>query len=1180
VPSRKRATLRFEQRLVLGRYMLGLFGVKTFDELAEGLKEPEYEEWDENNVSRIYHVLAARFFDLPKRTGGPSENDLLRYDQNIVGHTLKISEDRDGRVRWKYFQYLSLLFTEVYLDRYFRDPKALLTDLNAHVRSFNEGKAEADQVPEYAPDDLRKLAFWMATGSGKTLIMHINVLQYRHYLNLAGRADELDRIILLTPNEGLSRQHQQELKDSGFEAELFSRSGESLFTTRRIQILEITKLREDTGIKTVAVEAFEGNNLVLVDEGHRGTSKASDVIGDKGWKPMRDALCEDGFSFEYSATFGQAMKAAGNQKLADEYAKCILFDYSYRYFYGDGYGKDYRVLNLEDGRDDSFRHRYLVASLLAFHQQQLLFADHENALHPYGIDRPLWMFVGSSVTKKPSKDDRTDVVNILLFLARFVREREESLGILERLMSGRTNLTYKGRDLFADSFYYLIEEGLTARELYDSILSGFFNASGRAVLHASVLKGAQGEVALRLGDNEPFGVVNVGDPSALSKLLEEQEELAVSEQSVSGSLFDGLNNRDSGVNLLVGARKFTEGWSSWRVSSMGLMNVGKNEGSQIIQLFGRGVRLKGLDFSLKRSSRIPDAPHPRHIGILETLNVFGVSADYMQRFKEHLEEEGLPSNDAIEEIVLPIIKTLDGKKLKTIRLRKGGDFKNSGPPPELDLPDSLGDIVASKLTVKLDWYPKIGALMGGGNGTVTAVRDTGKLEPRHLAFMELDEVYFELLRHKEERGWHNLTVSRKKMVELLENPDWYELTIPTEDLEFAPGNLMRRVRTWQEIATSLLKAYCKKYYDTRRAAFESEYLQYEELTEDDPNFLEEYRFQVEASAEDYLRELRDLKTAIEDGRMKPVSWGALDVFSFDRHLYRPLVHLKNKDVVVRPVALNEGEQQFVKDLKAYYGRHPDVFEGRELYLLRNMSRGKGIGFFEAGNFYPDFILWLVVGEQQNVAFVDPKGIRNLEGLTDPKIRFHETVKEIEARLADPAVSLSSFVVSNTSHADLAPFWGTKAELEDHHVLFQEEGQAYVERMLDAMLRDNADVNALWQRYMRYEQSREPLLSMAYFCLSYFEDAAGTGAKGRQRRKMAAEALGVEEEVLRRLGELTSTLGDAETARKKNPQSKSRGPTVEEKEWIETTVKLLIRKTAESSVKRRREQTTIEQLALD
>jgi len=116
----------------------------------------------------------------------------------------------------------------------------------------------------------------------------------------------------------------------------------------------------------------------------------------------------------------------------------------------------------------------------------------------------------------------------------------------------------------------------------------------------------------------------------------------------------------------------------------------------------------------------------------------------MQQFKEHLEEEGLPSNDDIEEIVLPVINTLDGKKLKTIRLRKGGDFKNNGPRPELDLRASLGDAAARKLIVKLDWYLKISAL-GSRNGTVSAVRDnTCKLKDHHLAFMDLDEVYFEL----------------------------------------------------------------------------------------------------------------------------------------------------------------------------------------------------------------------------------------------------------------------------------------------------------------------------------------------------------------------------------------------------------------------------------------------------
>jgi hypothetical protein len=46
------------------------------------------------------------------------------------------------------------------------------------------------------------------------------------------------------------------------------------------------------------------------------------------------------------------MKASANKDLEQEYAKCILFDYSYKYFYSDGYGKEYRILNLEDDSNE------------------------------------------------------------------------------------------------------------------------------------------------------------------------------------------------------------------------------------------------------------------------------------------------------------------------------------------------------------------------------------------------------------------------------------------------------------------------------------------------------------------------------------------------------------------------------------------------------------------------------------------------------------------------------------------------------------------------------------------------------------------------------------------------------------------------------------------------------------
>ena len=134
----------------------------------------------------------------------------------------------------------------------------------------------------------------------------------------------------------------------------------------------------------------------------------------------------------------------------------------------------------------------------------------------------------------------------------------------------------------------------------------------------------------------------------------------------------------------------------------------------------------------------------------------------------------------------------------------------------------------------------------------------------------------------------------------------------------------------------------------------------------------------------------------------------------------------------------------------FHDANPGYFADRELYLLRNLSKGRGVGFFEAGNFHPDFIVWQVTDERQHVTFVDPKGIRNVP-LEDRKIGFYETVKEIEQRLGDPGVVLESFIVANTPSHVMRKQWGIdKTEMNRRHVLFQDEDKdTYIGAVLGA-----------------------------------------------------------------------------------------------------------------------------------
>ena len=1067
--ANNRPRVAFAFKLVLNQWLLSHFNVQRFEELAEHLRDEALEGLDENNIHRFHHSLAAQHFDLPQL---PAEL-LLEYDQNIVKHTQRLNEGRITRgeepIVWKYFQYLALLFSEIYLDRYFRDPKALLAALNAQVATYNAGKPEADEI---APFDeaaeswpqLNKLAFWMATGSGKTLLMHANILQYQHALTLHGRRPELNRILLLTPNEGLSRQHLREFEASGIHAELFNKDGRGLFSGQAVETLEVTRLRDEMGDRTVAVDAFEGNNLVLVDEGHRGASG-----GDGGaWMRFRNALCEKGFSFEYSATFGQAVK--GNPRLTELYAKSTLFDYSYRYFYADGFGKDYQILNLDHGTQQNHLELYLVACLLSFFQQQRLYGVQGGAFRPFNIEHPLWVFVGGRVTATLAKKDASDIVEILQFLARYVADRAGSIqGINQVLNQGLVAAT--GKNLFAGRFAYLNTCGLSPEQVFDETLAKIFNAPGGGQLYVENLKGATGEVALRLGaENDAFGVINVGDDAKLVTLCEEKG-LATGEREFSGSLFHEINQPHSTVHLLIGSKKFTEGWSSWRVSTMGLMNVGKGEGAQIIQLFGRGVRLKGYELSLKRSGKtqLPEGiKRPRHVGVLETLGIFGIQADYMAQFRDFLEEEGLPTNDDRIEFLLPVIKNLGARKLKTIRLKKtingvstefGDAFRKLAPVPTVAPPNPAGDpstVYLQENQVLLNWYPKIQAMKSGGlvGGDIDAAPNETHLTSRHVAFLDLDRICSDLERFKAERGWYNLNITRPGVEALLDDRSWYRLQIPAEELV---GDSYEKVRLWEEVAVALLKKYTERYYAFRKREWELPHLEYRNLEGDDPNFLgvkdsphEGYRILIDESQEEIVAKLNELKAAIQKGEIKPWEFQGMEAVWFGNHLYQPLLCLDTHVVEISPAPLNKGERQFVEDLKAFHDGHAGFFKTRELYLLRNLSRGRGVGFFEAGNFHPDFILWLVAGGQQQVIFVDPKGIRNL-GPDDLKIQFYETIKKIERRLGDPDVRLQSFIVSNTPSATMRRQWGMeKSEMQKRHVLFQEEDKdSYVGTLLSA-----------------------------------------------------------------------------------------------------------------------------------
>ena len=993
--NRTVSTIPFSKKLVLAQFFLEYLGFDCFED-AKKLLEFERQGLDESNTTYFYNrIVESPLFERAKI----SAEDLLAHDENIVRQTKAMQGTRSSPISWLYFQYLCLIFVDIYLDKFFSDKGSFVKELN----DFKAVKESYLDIPDFKEEDLRKIALWNATGSGKTLLMHMNLLQFRYYAEKYPQKIALNKTLLITPNEGLSRQHLEEYSKSKIVAEIFDKNlSVGLFSGKNVEIIEVTKLKEDGKEKTVSVDSFDDNNLVFIDEVHRGTAG-------KDWKEKRDKLSINGFAFEYSATLGQAVKASGDANIEAEYAKSTIFDYSYKYFYNDGYGKDYRILNLSDASayDDKLD-LYLTGCLLAYYQQILHYNKYKAETKIFNIEKPLWIFIGRTVTGGTSTEDKqsiSDVIKILLFIAKFLKEKENFVLHIDRLTSYQSGLIdANGRDVFSNLFQ--IPTGWFASQVYDDILKQVFNSDSAGLLHLEDLKGTSGEIALKVGENPAFGVINVGDASGLLKKCKERDEFVVTDKNFNGSLFDGISANNSPLNLLIGSKKFTEGWNCYRVSTMGLMNVGQTEGSEIIQLFGRGVRVHGINNSMKRLSGQPfqitkdfSKEQKGIVRTLESLNIFGIKAQYMEKFQEYLSEEGLPTGSDRIDITLPIIRKLPVKtKLKVIRLKEGLEFKKNQKT-------TLGYVEAfSRTPLVLDWYPKVQSLRSQGiqGGNTIIQKNETALPDSLLAFVNWEDLYLKLQDYKAEKAMYNLNLSVAALKEIFVKNNWYNLLIPQEDLEFKTFSALELVNN---IVLALAKKYVERFYNYCKSDWEKDKLEYVEICEDDPNFFAEYNVSVKETETDFIDKLRRLADVIASGDLKDIDLGCGYAFYFDKHLYNPILSIQNNDVIeVKPVCLNEGETKFVKDLRIYYESHKNEFANCEFYLLRNRSKS-GIGFFEEGGFYPDFILWYVKGEKQHIAFVDPKGIYHLNP-KHPKLNFYRRIKDIEKDMVKPNIKLN------------------------------------------------------------------------------------------------------------------------------------------------------------------------------
>ncbi len=425
----------------------------------------------------------------------------------------------------------------------------------------------------------------------------------------------------------------------------------------------------------------------------------------------------------------------------------------------------------------------------------------------------------------------------------------------------------------------------------------------------------------------------------------------------------------------------------------------------------------------------------------------------MAQFREYLEREGV---EVEPPIALPLFVWANeqflSRGLVVPRPPAGRDFAVETmlvlePDPTISVQVDLSVRVQSLASMRWSFHT---ADVRAGQAR--------RIPPESLSLVDWHPVYLDLLAYKERKGLNNLVIRPETPRQIIEKVSY---TLVADEAVVCPRSFAGRALL-QQTVTQLLCRYVDRFYQARREPWEEQTLAYRPVDLDDPNLAFNRPSVQEKKAAYTVRASRsraDVVEAIERLRqdMEKVYRGENDnlprIF-FDRHLYLPLLLTKGDVLSADPPAVNESEAQFVRDLRDDWNTEKDhSLAGKEIFLLRNLTRGRAIGFFEERGFYPDFILWLLDQETkaQRIVFIEPHGMLHAKAyIHDEKARLWERLpalaEEIGKRNAKTNVLLDAYIISATPDEELHLRYddGTRERTRfmENHILFRERGAKY------------------------------------------------------------------------------------------------------------------------------------------
>ena len=852
---------------------------------------------------------------------------------------------------------------------------------------------------------LNRASFWMATGSGKSIVM-IKLIEILYQLSSKEYIDKND-ILILAPTNKILKQVKEHIEDfnkhSNFTLELNSlkdyekiKNEKNLFTTDSINIFyyrsdlidnEANVSKKADGKRLNHENYINGGKwYIILDEAHKGTDSNSKK------KEYYTEMAENGFIFNFSATFVDNIDKIST-----------IYNFNLAKFNEAGYGKNIKVVDeefqgfnksknkdIKKELDTDDKKDIILKSCILFTAQKKKFKNLQN-IDKSLYHNPLMITVANTVNIK-----NADLKLYFLSLLELAKDEPKNFKALRGELSSklRDNKTYIfGEENLNDEFIGSIED-----INYQDVLEYVFNSDSSGAIECKKTN-QKDELLFKIktsSTSQYFAMLKISDVSSWSNGILYGYD--ISEDITNISYFDTINEQESTINILMGSKIFSEGWDSNRPNIINFLNIGSaNAKKYVMQTIGRGVRVEPLPNSRKRLQNL-DYDEYNNIkdidaiiensNALESLFVFATSKkDVNSIFAE-----------------LP-----DDKEERFERLK--GIHKLSKPKIPLFIPKYKQK--KEKQDVKYNFpkkeYLRINKFLKNTSENIILMNMIDMNRSSYLAKSTIDKlVYDDYKKYFILNGNSDSDIDKLSLINKVDKFFNAKIQDVEEFIE-----LSDEIKHYKDIKVNMAKLKD----DSIKKDIEDDILNSKINPKEREKYLDEQFDKGNISRENYKEELKKL------GEKNVIKNKLVQIKNLKEHFYTPiLMKDKNESDIFRNIVNEKSEIDFINNLEEYLEKSDNKLKEYDNWYFSKIQQVTDNIYIpyidyeksQVAKFYPDFIFWLKKGDKNIIKFIDPKGIKQGTQKTRDKIDGYENIfvnNEFKSKYSDYSVEL--YLYNNT-----------------------------------------------------------------------------------------------------------------------------------------------------------------------